>query len=160
MTKKIIICISIFANIFLAAVILFLIFGQSSLLEMKRFKDNYDSYSVVADFLKNEFNCYSEFNLGIVEKDGKHILYNHTDDSEVDVDENISKALKAIELSFNEMDYLFSAIRIKNNVITFDSIDGQYKVSYMVNENEGIYVDRAHKGWYHKITRLNFKELR
>lgn len=133
--------------------------------ETKEFESIEHEYNMIVDYIKsilsdhasNGYICLgvdgideSNIRLSIASQDGK--LLGITND--------VKTSLISIQNSFDNMGYDLDTIRVSNNTIAFESIDGQYSLVYLLNDdiktaNETTANSSLVKfkdNWYHKVS--------
>lgn len=89
------------------------------------------------------------------------------DDGRLEMDEKTCESLTAIDRLFSSRNCCLDAIRIKNNSISFDTIDGQYSIVYSLHKDppskvdigtkEKYRIDKIEEGWYHRMPKIKWK---
>ncbi len=133
--------------------------------ETKEFELIEHEYNMIVDYIKtilsyhasNGYICLgvdgideSNIRLSIASQDGKLL----------EITNEVKTSLLSIQKSFDNMGYDLDTIRVKNNTIAFESIDGQYSLVYLLNDgvktaNETTTDSSLVKfkdNWYHKVS--------
>lgn len=139
------------------------VFNNTAELAAESLSINIESYETVVKYLIStvEDKADEKYVLGVDIENDSIVLWEAADDGRVlEISKEVTDALMNIKQAFNEMGYLFDAIRIQNGEICFDTIDGCYALIYVLNEDadtrisdESDYIiDSTHDNWYHKIS--------
>lgn len=113
--------------------------------------------SILSDHTSNGYICLgvdgvdeSNIRLSIASQDGKLL----------DITKDVKISLLSIQKSFNNMGYDLDTIRVKDNTIAFESIDGQYSLVYLLNDGVKTATETTTESnlvkfkdnWYHKVS--------
>lgn len=138
-------------------------------IEKKSFKENYDSYNTVVEYLQTVIDEHPEENSfcfsvhhGSAKENIKLVKINLMKDNEIfEISEEVAEALAVIDKAFSKMGYCLETISIKNGCISFNTIDryclvysesGVENVKERFKQNSDITVKKIQKNWYHVFT--------
>ena len=129
--------------------------------------NNFDSYNIIIKYLITLIENYPERDhicLGVDGGSKESIVLSDTSDDGgvLNITEEVSQALYDIDESFSKLGYIFDAIRIKNGIISFDTIDGVYSLIYKIDDNADVkkeyekedsivIIESNRDNWYHKV---------
>lgn len=130
--------------------------------QKKAFKESAESYNILVEYLLDLIDIDSEkqYIFGINNKEGNLRLYkNELSVEYLDLDETVKSALTDVyNFLYDNTGYSVECIRIKEEKIMFDVIDGTFSIIYFI-DNEQIPKDVC-KGNYHTETDYHLEKLK
>lgn len=133
--------------------------------ESKEFELITQDYETLVDFIKSilsEYSLNGYICLGVdgTNKNDIRLSVASQNGELLKITDNIKTSLISIQNSFDNMGYDLDTIRVSNNTIAFESIDGQYSLVYLLNDdiktaNETTADSSLVKfkdNWYHKVS--------
>lgn len=147
---------------------IFFVASSRTDIEKKSFKENYDSYNTVVEYLQTVIDEHPEESSfcfvihGSAKENIELVKINLMKDNEIfEISEEVAEALAVIDKAFSKMGYDLDAIVIKNGCISFNTIDryclvysesGAENVKERFKQNSDITVKKLQKNWYNVFT--------
>lgn len=131
-------------------------------------KSNIDSYNIVIKYLvaiieDNSTDDYICLGIDGYTKEDIVLSFASRNGETLEINEDVANALSMIKSAFSDMGYKLDAIRIKEGLISFDTIDGQYSLLFaleetantnnIATEDTNVSIKKAQDNWYHKMSK-------